>query len=124
MNFTLLPDTFAIVRMPPSDPTPRWVEGGPFTSITRTESELSIVCRELSVPAGTHADRGWQCLRVEGPFPLKTVGIASEFTSILAKAKISVFVIATYETDYILIKGDRVAEATQALKAAGHGVRR
>jgi hypothetical protein len=92
--------------------------------MTRTESELSIVCRETSVPAGTHADRGWQCLRVEGPIPLNTVGIAAEFTSVLAKANVSVFPVATYETDYVLVKGDRIEAAIDALQAAGHSVRR
>ena len=110
--------------MPASDGIPRWAEGGPFVSMTRTESELSIVCRETSIPPGTHADRGWQCLRVEGPIPLKTVGIAAEFTSVLAKAGVSVFPIATYETDYVLVKGDRVDAAIDALQAAGHSVRR
>ena len=124
MIFTLLPDTFAIVRMPPAGAIPRWAEGGPFVSMTRTESELSIVCRETSVPAGTHADRGWQCLRVEGPIPLNTVGIAAEFTSVLAKANVSVFPVATYETDYVLVKGDRIEAAIDALQAAGHSVRR
>jgi hypothetical protein len=122
--FTLLPETFAIVRMPPANAMPRWAEGGPFVSMTRTESELSIVCRETSVPAGTHADRGWQCLRVEGPIPLNTVGIAAEFTSVLAKANVSVFPIATYETDYVLVKGDRIEAAIDALRAAGHSIRR
>ena len=124
MIFTLLPDTFAVVRMPPASAIPRWAEGGPFVSMTRTESELSIVCRETSVPAGTHADRGWQCLRVEGPIPLNTVGIAAEFTSVLAKANVSVFPIATYDTDYVLVKRDRIEAAIDALRAAGHSVRR
>ena len=124
MNFTLLQNTFAIVRMAPSDKTPRWAAGGPLVSVTRTESELSIVCREAVVPAGTHADRGWQCLRVEGPMPLTMVGVAAEFTSILAKAGISVFVVATFDTDYVLVKGDKMDAATKALKSAGHTVRR
>ena len=124
MIFTLLPDTFTIVRMSAHDAIPSWAQGGSFVSVTRTATELSIVCRETSVPAGTHADRGWQCLRVEGPIPLKTVGIAAEFTSVLAKANVSVFPIATYDTDYVLVKGDRVETATDALRAAGHSVRR
>ncbi len=123
MIFTLLADTFAIVRMQPSDKTPDWATGGPFVSITRTSDELSIVCREMSVPAGTHADRGWQCLKLEGPIPLNTVGVAAEFTSVLAKAGVSVFPIATYDTDYLLVKGDRLERAADALKSAGHSVR-
>jgi len=124
VNFTLLPDTFAIVRMSPTDAIPGWAEGGPFVSMTRTQSELSVVCRERSVPAGSHADRGWQCLRVEGPIPLKTVGIAAEFSSVLARVGVSIFPIATYETDYVLVKGDQIEIAVDALRTAGHSVRR
>jgi len=122
--FTILPETFAIVRMTPSEEIPRWVAGGPFVSITRTSDELSIVCREAAIPAGTHADRGWQCLKLEGPIPLSTVGVAAEFTTILAKAGVSVFPIATYDTDYVLLKGDSLARAEDALRSAGHSVRR
>ncbi|HEY8130805.1 MAG TPA: ACT domain-containing protein [Thermoanaerobaculia bacterium] len=77
----------------------------------------------MSVPAGAHADRGWRCLELEGPIPLNTAGVAAEFTSVLAKAGVSVFPIATYDTDYVLVKGDRLERAVDALKSAGHSVR-
>jgi len=121
--FTLLRDTFAIVRLPPSDEIPRWI-AGEFVSITRTAEELSIVCRESAVPPGSHADRGWQCLKLEGPIPLTTTGVASEFTALLAKARVSVSVIATYDTDYLLVKGDALDRAEDALRGGGHSVRR
>jgi hypothetical protein len=124
MIFTLLPDTFAVVRMQSSEEIPEWAAGGPFLSITRTSDELSIVSREISVPAGVHADRGWRCLKLEGPIPLNTIGVAAEFTSVLAKAGVSVFPIATYDTDYVLVKGDRLERAADALRSAGHSVRR
>lgn len=123
MIFTILPDTFAIVRLPASDPLPRWADNGKFVSITRTADELSIVCRESLVPPGSNADRGWQCMKLEGPIPLSTTGVAAEFTTILAKAGVSVFPIATFDTDYVLVKGDRVERAAEALRAAGHSVR-
>ena len=56
--------------------------------------------------------------------PLSTVGVAAEFTSVLAKAGISVFPIATYDTDYVLVKGDLLERAADALRFAGHSVRR
>jgi hypothetical protein len=122
MIFSRLRDTFAIARLSPAEPTPKW-PSGEFVSITRAADELSIVCRESSVPAGTHADRGWQCLRLEGPIPLSTTGVAAEFASILSKAGISIFIISTFDTDYLLMKGDRIDLATDALQAAGHSVR-
>ncbi len=122
MIFTLLPDTLAIVRLPPTDEIPAWATRGSFVSITRTADELSIVCREAAIPAGSHADRGWQCLKLDGPIPLNTVGVAAEFTSILARAGISVFPIATYDTDYVLVRGDTVERTIEALRTAGHSV--
>jgi len=121
--FTELRDTFAIVRLPPSQEIPRWATGD-FVSITRTADEVSIVCKETAVPAGSHADRGWQCLKVEGPMPLTTVGVASEFTALLAKAGVSVFLISTFDTDYVLVKGDALERAADALRGGGHSVRR
>ena len=123
MIFTPFPDTFAIVRLPPTDDMPKWATGQ-FVSMTRAIDELSIVCRETAVPAGSHADRGWQCLKLEGPIPLKTVGVASEFTSLLAKAGVSVFIISTFDTDYLLVKGDAFEKAADALRGGGHSVRR
>jgi nitrilase len=121
--FTHLQDTFAIVRLPPSEDMPRWASGE-LVSITRTADELSVVCKESAVPAGSHADRGWQCLKVEGPMPLTMVGVAAEFTSLLAKAGVSVFLISTFDTDYILVKGDALERAADALRGGGHSVRR
>lgn len=123
MIFTHLRDTFAIVRMPPSEEIPRWASGE-FVSITRTADELSVVCKESAVPAGSHADRGWECLRVEGKMPLTMVGVAAEFTSLLAKAGVSVFLISTFDTDYVLVKGDALERAADALRGGGHSVRR
>lgn len=119
MNLTLLPDTFAIVRMSPDE---QWK--GEFFSITKTPEETSVVCREQLVRAGMHADRGWQCLKIDGPLPLKTVGVMADVSTTLARAGVSIFPIATYATDYIFIKGDKVAAASDALRSAGHTVRR
>ena len=62
-------------------------------------------------------------MKLEGPIPLSTTGVAAEFTSILAKAGVSVFPIATFDTDYVLVKGDRLQRAADALRDGGHSVR-
>ncbi len=123
MIFTHSRDTFAIVRLSASEEMPRWPSGD-FVSITRTPDELSIVCKESAVPAGSHADRGWGCLKLEGPIPLHTVGMAAQFTGLLAKAGVSVFLISTFDTDYLLVKGDELDRAADALRGGGHSVRR
>ena len=122
VDFTLLPETMAIARLEGDDPLPPWARGS-FVSLTRSGGELSVVCAEAHVPEHVAAVRGWRCLRAEGPFPLDAVGIAASFIGPLAEAKISVFLIATHDTDYLLLDGVYLSRAIEVLKAAGHVVR-
>lgn len=105
-----------------SDAIPPWV-AGELTSITRTADELSIVCRQDAVPPGTRADRGWRCLKLQGPIALSTIGMAADFTTLLAEARVGVLVISTFDTDYLLIKSDHLDRGIEALRASGHSVR-
>jgi hypothetical protein len=122
VTFTLLSESFAVARLNADAPLPEWARGE-FVSITRTRDELSIVCRDDGVPADVTAARGWRCLRAEGPFALDETGIAASFVAPLASASISVFIIATYDTDYLLLDGTVLARAIEVLRAAGHRVR-
>jgi uncharacterized protein len=56
--------TYAVCRLEPDAPVPAWAEGASFSSITRTDNELSIVCPAARVPPDVRADRGWACLFV------------------------------------------------------------
>jgi hypothetical protein len=122
VTFTLLDDSFAIARLDANASVPEWARGE-FVSITRTHDELSIVCSDANIPDDANAARGWRVLRAEGPFALDATGIAASFVAPLAEAKISTFVIATYDTDYLLIDGRNLDRAIDALRAAGHVVR-
>jgi len=122
LTFTLLADRYAIVRLGAADPVPTWPRGD-FVSITRTPEELSIVCREDAVPGMVRADRGWRCLALQGPFALDQTGVAAELTGVLAAAGVSVFVIATFDTDYVLVTDRAIERAVAALRAAAHAVR-
>ena len=44
LTLDILPDKFAVCRMPPDTPVPDWAWSKGFTSVTRTEDELSVVC--------------------------------------------------------------------------------
>jgi hypothetical protein len=121
LTFTLLPHRYAIARLAPGEPVPGWPRGD-FVSITRTRDELSIVCRDDAVPQMVRADRGWRCLALRGPFALDQTGIAAEFTGVLAAAGVSVFVVATFDTDYVLVPDRLIERAVAALRAAAHAV--
>jgi hypothetical protein len=102
------PWRLAIVRFPAGDPLPAWVlhEGATFWSITRTPDELSIVCPEEDLPPSVteNVDRDWRAFQVIGPLPFGLTGVVSGLTSPLAAAGIPVFVLSTYDTDYVLVK--------------------
>jgi hypothetical protein len=119
--FTLIDGRYAIVRLPADAANPSWAHGA-LVSITRTSRELSIVCNEGNVP-DVVADRGWRCLELAGPLPLDQTGVAAAFTRVLADAGIALFVISTFDTDYVLVRDATLEHATAALRAAGYIVR-
>ncbi len=106
-----------ICRFDNGEQLPDWaIRSTDFLSITRTADELSIVCEEDSIPPGIKAEKGWRAIKVEGPLDFKMTGVLSSILSPLADAKISIFAVSTYETDYILVKSDRIDEARRVLE--------
>jgi hypothetical protein len=91
-------------------------------SVTRTADELSVVCRQEAVPAGTYAEGGWRGVRVAGAMPFTQVGVLASLARPVAEAGIGVFAVSTFDTDYLLVKAERFPEAVAALRAAGHSV--
>jgi hypothetical protein len=120
LTLTLEAETFAICRLPPDTPPPAWALSAAYFSMTRTRDELSIVVVETLAPADVVASRGWRMIRFAGPMPLDQTGILASVTSPLAAARVSVFAVATYDTDYVLIPSAQRAAAMAALEAAGH----
>ena len=121
MKLTLFPQRLAVCRLGAHAPLPEW-PSGEFLSITRTPAELSIVCDESAVPDGIVAERGWVALQLEGPIPFDVTGVAASLTAPLAANGISVFLIATYDTDWLLVKESTLERATAALRGAGYEI--
>jgi hypothetical protein len=59
---------------------------------------------------------------VEGPLDFSLTGILASLTTVLAKAGVSVFAVSTFDTDYLLIKGEQVEQTIEVLTEAGHQV--
>lgn len=119
-SLSILSDTFAICRLAATAAIPAWADAGGFCSITHTPDELSIVCLQRNVPDAVQAAGDWRCLKVTGPLDFALTGIVAGLTAPLAEAGISVSVVATYDTDYLLIKADKLAGAVATLQAAGY----
>lgn len=120
LSFSVLPGSFAVLRLPPDADVPAGLLVPPFHSVTRTPVELSVVCPEAAVPEGARAESGWALLALAGPFPFELVGVLASILAPLAAAGVSIFALSTFDTDYVLVKRDRLEDAVAALAAAGH----
>ncbi|HEX2206219.1 MAG TPA: ACT domain-containing protein [Longimicrobium sp.] len=122
LRLSLLSETLAVCRLGPDAPVPDWAWTGEPASVTRTCDELSIVCRADAVPDGVRREDGWRCLKVQGPLDFALTGIMARLTEPLAAAGISVFVLSTYDTDYVMVRAQNLERATDALRGAGHRI--
>ena len=123
LTLTILPDRFAICRLSPDEEIPDFIFHTQFYSITRTDDELSIVLPEEKTPSTWKAEKGWRCLKVDGPLDFYLAGILSSFAAPLANVGISIFTVSTFDTDYILIKEEDLEGAKRALSTHGHIVK-
>jgi hypothetical protein len=124
LELTLLPERFAISRLGADAPIPPWATQGLFFSVTRTGDELSIVTELSRVPPGVQSQPGWRVLKVHGPFVLSEIGVLAALATPLVGARISLFAISTFETDYLLIASETLRAAIAALERAGHSIHR
>lgn len=121
-ELSLLSGQFAVSRLAPDAAIPAWATQSPFFSITRTSDELSIVCAAGAVPAGIKSDAAWRALRVHGPFALSETGVLAALATPLANGKIPLFVISTFDTDYLLLHAEQLRPAMETLESAGHKI--
>ena len=121
LRLALLAERVALCRFAPDAAVPAWTDGArQFLTISRTPTELSVVADERVVPSDVDAQRGYHVLRVEGPLPLDLIGVFAALASPLADAGIPIFPIATFDTDYLLIRDADIARAVATLRTAGH----
>ncbi len=122
LSMRILADRMAVCRFEPSAPLPDWIDQPGFYSITRTAEALSVVCSAERVPPGTESETGWRCFQLLGPFNFSEIGIIYSLTQPLAESGVSVFVISTFDTDYLMVKENNLAKAIDVLTAEGHRV--
>jgi len=88
--------------------------------VTRTDHELSILCSSESIPDSVECERGFAGLGVAGKLDFSSTGIVASLAVPLAKAGISIFLISTFDTDYLFVRSREVDSAVRVLKASGH----
>lgn len=121
-RISILLDRLTVCRLDKDNDIPPWVLNHHFVCITRTAEELSIVAPEVLVPDHLPQDRGWRCVKVEGPLDFTLFGVLASLITPLAKEGISILAIATYDTDYFLVKETQLAQTVKILQNEGHDV--
>lgn len=121
-RLSILDERLAICRLDVASGIPPWGISSRFASFTRTADELSVVCPEESVPEDVGCERGWRVLKLEGPLDFSLVGVLAKITGALAEADVSVFVISTFDTDYVLVRENLLNTAVTILRDAGYEV--
>ena len=91
-----------------------------FFFVGKTEDEISLVCQTKDVPAQTLArEDGWKAFCIVGILDFSLIGILAKISNILADNGVSIFAVSTYNTDYILVKEDKLAQALEVLAEQG-----
>src|SRR5215469_8513562 len=122
LTLSVIHGLFAIVKLSPGSAIPDWATKSGFFSVTRNSEELSLVVSEANVPLSLDASRGWRMLKVHGPFAFTEVGVVAALASPLARVGVGIFVISTFDTDYLLIQQEEIPAAIEALEHAGHRI--
>ncbi|QSX35657.1 ACT domain-containing protein [Shewanella sedimentimangrovi] len=122
MTLAVHPQLYSIHSFSPETPLPAAVFSQPMFFIGKTREELSVVVpAELELDS-LETETDWRCFEILGPLGFSMTGILSRVSGTLADASISIFAISTFDTDYILVKRDKLKQAIGALKRSGYQI--
>ena len=89
----------------------------------KTDEEISVVCCIDNIPSDTYEkDMGWRAFRIKGVLDFSLTGILYKIAEIMAKEKIGIFAVSTYNTDYVFVKKENIERAAESLSNNGYNV--
>jgi hypothetical protein len=111
---------YQLAKLPSPDLIPSEGLGYLFFSVTKTDDEISlIVSEDIDLP-GAEIEKGWRIIKFADSMDLSLVGVAARITAVLADAGINLCMLSTYDTDWVLVKDDRLDHVVNALVANGY----
>jgi hypothetical protein len=122
---TVLKQKYSIYKFKKGSVLPEWVYSSEFCSVTRTNEEISVVTVQTDNLSDWVAfSKDWRIFKIEGPLDFSLIGVIADISAILKEAKVSVFIISTYDTDYILIKDKDLNASIASLQKQGYNILR
>lgn len=122
LKIKLLQGTYAVCQIEDTENFLSYFDEKDFFSVTKTEDEISVVMLQDKISSDVKAEKDWRILKVEGTLDFSLIGILAKISDILAKNQISIFVISTFNTDYILVKEEKVEKAILVLSEDGYEI--
>lgn len=114
MDLHMLKQKFSVCKVTELDPELLKKE---FVFVGNTDQELSLICESSLVPDTYLAlDEGWDCFRIAEDASFSKYGMIAFLADIIASLKTSILVVGTYDTDYILVKQEKMPAVVEALK--------
>lgn len=122
-NLLLLSDDFTLIQYSHDADMPSYTKDAEFLYTGRTDEELSLMMKTMDVPSDNEAliiENGYRCIKIDGVLELSMVGVLSGISRVLKDAKVPIFCISTYNTDYIFINNDKIAKTMKTLTKMGY----
>ena len=92
-----------------------------YVFLSKTADEISLVCETEYIPSSAVAyECGWKALKISGILDFSMIGVIAKISNILVNEDISIFVVSTYNTDYIFFKAENHEKACRALVHNGY----
>ncbi|MDO5649072.1 MAG: ACT domain-containing protein [Gallicola sp.] len=121
MEIRILKDRFAVCKVQDYSEIDFSLE---YVFLAKTPEEQSLVCRSLDLPKNCMAiEEGWRGLKIEGILDFSLKGILYRISKILYREEIGIFVISTYNTDYIFVKEEDLEKAVFSLQKENYSIK-
>lgn len=122
-NLKVLRKKFSILKFQSDLVLPEWIYLSEFYSVTKTQEELSVVTEQPdSFKENITASKDWRVLKIVGPLDFSLIGVIADISNILKDARVPIFTISTYNTDYILVKQKDLDVSIKALRDKNYNI--
>lgn len=119
ITMNLLPGVYSVIQIEDVSKIDFQKLKGSFYNLCVTDDEISLLLDQKysdEVENKINEEKGFKCMKINGVLDFGEIGIIARISTVLAKAEISVFVVSTYNTDYVLVKENKIAHAMDVLR--------